>query len=376
MSVVIGSSDGSVSLWTTSDAFRSAASSDGNRALDAGALLTHAVRLRGPDDVATTVISCAHGQDKDGSVESVLDTRSISVAAGMTSGDVLTWRIRLVRAENGRVRVIPGDGLRTRRVRAHNATCAGIAHHASARVCSISVDGDRALISELYQDGARGGDDDALYVIASDVLRKAKTVDVGGGAALPAESHAGLAISPCGVLLASCVSFSPASCLQSTATSVAARTNRGMLRVELPPGECVRDVISAVAAATHTLPFASEIGSSLWDLCTIASDVGIEGGKALTSAADELAAGCAHACTGRSCQIVNALRASARDEKKKRDDSDSSESDDSSLVALRALECAACVIVRAFSGDACERCGMLVSPVCGVGDRALRRTMR
>ena len=375
MSVVIGSSDGSVSLWTTSDAFRSAASSDGNRALDAGALLTHAVRLRGPDDVATTVISCAHGQDKDGSVESVLDTRSISVAAGMTSGDVLTWRIRLVRAENGRVRVIPGDGLRTRRVRAHNAACAGIAHHASARVCSISVDGDRALISELYQDGARGGDDDALYVIASDALRKAKTVDVGGGAVLSAESHAGLAISPCGVLLASCVSFTPASYLQSTATSVAARTNRGMLRVEPPQGEPARDVIDAISAATRALPFASEIGSSLWDLCTIASDVGIEGGIALASAADELAAGCAHACAGRSCQIVNALRTSACDDKKKRDESDGGESDDNSLLALRALECAACGIVREFAGDACERCGVLVTPMCGIGDRALRRTM-
>jgi hypothetical protein len=72
---------------------------------------------------------------------------------------------------------------------------------------------------------------------------------------------------------------------------------------------------------------------------------------------------------------VNALRTSACDDKKKRDESDGGESDDNSLLALRALECAACGIVREFAGDACERCGVLVTPMCGIGDRALRRTM-
>ena len=218
------------------------------------------------------------------------------IAVGKASGTVAAWRLGAhdsTSAEatwSARCHVQPVSGL---------AWCAApeIVNCAAVRLVSMHTTGAAVAYTVPTDPRARHDDwtlTDAcvedLTVASIDGLDLTGGNTAGGGAKLPVSSHAGLASSPAGVLVATAAGF-VASTYASGATMIQSRARRGRVAVAPPAAlaagrvkshsttEISGDAASgklddgaadeslSVACAARRLPFlASTRGVSLWDV--------------------------------------------------------------------------------------------------------------
>ena len=384
--LVVGGSDGSVRTFTASrKSLLAAAGAEGGRR---GRRATRAVPLEpgaelspaDGDPVTRVAVADSVKIDSDNRAHA----RPV-IAAGKASGTVAAWRLGAhdsTSAEatwSARCHVQPVSGL---------AWCAApeIANCAAVRLVSMHTTG--AAVAYTVPTDPRARHDDWTLTDACVEDLTVASIDgldlngntAGGGAKLPVSSHAGLASSPAGVLVATAAGF-VASTYASGATMIQSRARRGRVAVAPPAAlaagrvkshsmtEISGDAASgklddgaadeslSVAFAARRLPFlASDRGVSLWDVRAAAKHAGADGARELESAAGEMQS------TGgaRASQLAKSLLSGAPEK----------------FVGFEPLSCEGCGrgYPRGEGWPGCGDCGLLLRPE-DVTRAALSRAM-
>ena len=237
------------------------------------------------------------------------------IAAGKASGTVAAWRLARTTPRPRRRRGAPG---------VTSSRCPGWRGAAAPRLNSAPRSGSSrctppAPPSRTPCPRTRAGHDDWTLTEAcvEDLTVASTGLDLSGRAAAAAaalssvSSHAGLAASPAGVLVATAAGF-VSSTYATGATMIQSRARRGRVAVAPPAALAAARVKSAtteisgaaaagklddgaadeslsVACAARRLPFlAPDRGVSLWDVRAAAKHAGAGGARALESAAGEM----------------------------------------------------------------------------------------